>query len=101
MLQRRGETIALLPLAELLSIEGAAERPRKALVVRRNHELFAFGVDRVLGQQEIVIRPLADPLVKVSGVTGATDLGDRKPTLVLDLVGLVDALSRRSERLTA
>jgi two-component system chemotaxis sensor kinase CheA len=101
MLERRGEAIALLPLADLLSIPATRERPSKALVVRRNHELFAFGVDRVLGQQEVVIRPLADPLVKVSGVTGATDLGDGKPTLVLDLVGLVATLARRSERLTA
>jgi two-component system chemotaxis sensor kinase CheA len=101
MLHRRGETIALLPLAELLAMEGATERPSKALVVRRNHELFAFGVDRVLGQQETVIRPLADPLVSVSGVTGATDLGDGRPTLVLDLVDLIDTVSRRPERLTA
>jgi two-component system chemotaxis sensor kinase CheA len=29
-----------------------------------------------------------DPLVHVPGITGATDLGDGKPTLVLDLVAL-------------
>ena len=101
MLERRGEALALLPLADLFSIQAATQRPSKGLVVRRNHELFAFGVDRVLGQQEVVIRPLADPLVRVIGITGATDLGDGKPTLVLDLVGLIGTLAHRSERLTA
>jgi two-component system chemotaxis sensor kinase CheA len=38
-----------------------------------------------MGQQEIVLRPLEDPLVRVPGVAGATDLGDGLPTLVLDL----------------
>jgi len=34
------------------------------------------------------VRPLVDPLVSVPGVSGATDLGDGRPTLVLDLVAL-------------
>jgi two-component system chemotaxis sensor kinase CheA len=100
MVDRRGEGLVLLQLADLLSIEGAAEYPQKALLVRRQHELFAFGVDRLLGQQEVVIRPLEDPLVRTGAVTGATDLGDGKPTLVLDLLGLLDLVSRRSERMT-
>jgi len=54
---------------------------------------FAFAVDRMLGQQEVVVRPLEDPLVRVPGVSGSTDLGDGKPTLVLDLVALSSMLS--------
>lgn len=50
-------------------------------------------MDRLLGQREAVIRPLTDPLVKVAGVSGATDLGDGKPTLVLDLIALAGAVS--------
>jgi two-component system, chemotaxis family, sensor kinase CheA len=57
-------------------------------VVRRGGESIAFAVDRMVAQQEVVVRPLEDPLVAVPGVTGATDLGDGRPTLVLDLVSL-------------
>jgi two-component system chemotaxis sensor kinase CheA len=64
-------------------------------VVRRNGEPFAFIVDRMMGQQEIVVRPLEDPLVRVTGVPGVTDLGDGRPTLVLDLLALSGALSTR------
>jgi two-component system, chemotaxis family, sensor kinase CheA len=88
IIERRGEAVPLVSLANLFAMPLGAPAG-KALLVRRNDEPFAFAIDRMLGQQEIVVRPLEDPLVKVTGVTGATDLGDGKPTLVLDLFGLI------------
>jgi two-component system chemotaxis sensor kinase CheA len=58
-------------------------------LIRGEAELLAFEVDKMLGQQEVVVRPLSDPLVRVEGVTGSTDLGDGQPTLVLDLLALM------------
>jgi two-component system chemotaxis sensor kinase CheA len=58
------------------------------VIVRHGERRFAFEVDRMLSQQEVVIRPLEDPMVKVKGVSGTTDLGDGRPTLVLDLAAL-------------
>ena len=91
---RRGEAVPLVALDRLFAIgsEGAP-RPHKALLVRRNGEPFAFLVDRLLSRQEVVVRPIDDPLVRVVGVSGSTDLGDGKPTLVLDLLALSSALS--------
>jgi two-component system chemotaxis sensor kinase CheA len=94
MLKRRGQVVPLLSLAGLLGL-GRSSTDRKAFVVRRGAEAIAFSVDRMLGQQEVVVRPLEDDLVRVRGVAGATDLGDGKPTLVLDLAGLGSALNRR------
>ncbi len=88
LLERRGEAVPLLSLARLFSLSSTAPAP-KALVVRRREQPFAFAVERMLGQQEIVVRPLEDPLVNVPGIAGTTDLGDGKPTLVLDLMALV------------
>jgi two-component system chemotaxis sensor kinase CheA len=93
MIQRRGEAVPFLSLASLFRIGDGATQARKALVVRRGGEALAFGVDRMLGQQEVVVRPLEDALVRAPGIAGATDLGDGKPTLVLDLVALGAALS--------
>ncbi|MEO7093765.1 MAG: chemotaxis protein CheW, partial [Polyangiales bacterium] len=93
MLHRRGEAVPLIELATALRLERPKERARKALVVRRAGEPIAFGLDRVLGQQEAVVRPLEDPLVQVPGIAGATDLGDGRPTLVLDLLSLGARLS--------
>lgn len=94
MLERRGQVLPLLSLAGVLGL-GAGRGDKKALIVRRGAEAIAFAVDRMLGQQEVVVRPLEDELLQVRGVAGATDLGDGKPTLVLDLAGLGAALNRR------
>jgi two-component system chemotaxis sensor kinase CheA len=94
MLERRGQVLPLLSLAGVLGL-GAGRSDKKALIVRRGAEAIAFAVERMLGQQEVVVRPLEDDLVRVRGVAGATDLGDGRPTLVLDLAGLGAALNRR------
>lgn len=88
LLKRRGEAIPLFTLASLLQLPVPVDARSRALIIRLGEQAFAFEVDRLLGQQEIVLRPIEDPLVKVKGVAGTTDLGDGKPTLVLDLVGL-------------
>jgi two-component system chemotaxis sensor kinase CheA len=88
MIERRGETVPLIDLASLLLIRRDDSPARQALVVRRGGAPLAFALDKVIGQQETVVRPLVDPLVHVPGIAGATDLGDGKPTLVLDLVAL-------------
>jgi two-component system chemotaxis sensor kinase CheA len=88
---RRGETVTLIDLASALGLASGKDpaRTEQALVVRRGREEpLAFVIDRVLGQQETVVRPLLDPLVAVAGLSGSTDLGDGRPTLVLDLLAL-------------
>ena len=87
LVERRGEAVPLVELGALLHLRDGKEA-RQAMVVRRGGDPIAFGMDRVTGQQEAVVRPLVDPLVQAPGVSGATDLGDGKPTLVLDLVAL-------------
>lgn len=96
MVERRGEAIPLIDLGVCLRLEERRDR-KKALLVRRNEQAYAFSVDRLLGRQEVVIRPLEDPLVHVAGVSGATDLGDGRPTLVLDLPALTADLGQRKE----
>jgi two-component system, chemotaxis family, sensor kinase CheA len=110
LLARRGETVPLFDLAPSLDVKEIdpvadaaddAEQPvvegrgRHALVIRRGQggSLVAYGVDRILGQQEIVVRPLVDPLVTSSAaVSGTTDLGDGRATIVLDLIALSFAM---------
>jgi two-component system chemotaxis sensor kinase CheA len=81
---RRDHAVPVISLGAILAIDSGA-RARKALVVRHNGEAIAFAVDRVIGRQEVVVRAIDDPLVNVPGIAGATDLGDGRLTLVLDL----------------
>jgi two-component system chemotaxis sensor kinase CheA len=45
----------------------------------------------------VVVRAIADPLVKVNGVSGATDLGDGKVVLILDPLALARLSRARAE----
>lgn len=85
--QRRGCAVPVIALATLLRL-GRADDASKVLVVRRAGQPLAFAVDRMLGRHEVVVRPVADPLARAPGIAGATDLGDGRPTLLLDLVEL-------------
>lgn len=101
LVERRGHAVPLMSLERLLergSADGRSGTGAKALIVRQRGEPVAFSVDRLLGQQEIVLRPLEDPLVRVPGVAGATDLGDGQPTLVLDLAALGSARGGNARR---
>lgn len=96
LVERRGHAIPVISLSALLDITlGDA---RKAMVIRRNGDLMAFAVDKMLGRHEVVVRPIADALVRVPGISGATDLGDGRPTLVLDLFELGARVAVREGR---
>jgi two-component system, chemotaxis family, sensor kinase CheA len=100
LVRRRGRAVPLLSLASVFAMP-ASGGEAKALVVRRGDDTMAFAIERMLGQQEVVVRPLNDSLIKVPGVAGATDLGDGQPTLVLDLLSLGASVSSRRMELNA
>ena len=99
IISRRGVAVPMIQLAQVFRLKTKRNRAGKAIVVRRAGSPVAFAVDRMLGQQEVVIRPINDFLVRAPGVSGATDLGDGRPTLVLDLVALSASLSAGSQML--
>ena len=52
-------------------------------------------VDELVGQQDVVIKPLGAALRSVPGIAGATELGANRTVLLLDVATLVDeALTR-------
>jgi len=99
IITRRGLAIPMIALSQVFRLTPVQAIAAKAIVVRRAGAPVAFAVDRMLGQQEVVIRPVHDVLIRAPGISGATDLGDGKPTLVLDLVALSASLSAASAAL--
>ncbi len=53
-------------------------------------------VDRLLGEEDIVIKSLAENYRHVTGVAGASILGDGRVALILDIEALIEAAMRRS-----
>jgi two-component system chemotaxis sensor kinase CheA len=80
-----------LPVVRLSRLFGIAERPRRSLhafVIGSGLEAVGIAVDRIAGQREIVVRAIADDMIKVDGISGATDLGDGRVVLILNLPAL-------------
>jgi chemosensory pili system protein ChpA (sensor histidine kinase/response regulator) len=63
------------------------------IVLRSAGNLLALQVDRVLGEQEIVIKQLQGPVPKPIGIAGATVLGDGRIMPIADVLELIE-LSR-------
>jgi two-component system chemotaxis sensor kinase CheA len=82
---------SLLPLLRLRTFFGApaaAPRDLTVLVAGSDRGLAGLVVDQIRGQREVVVRPLQDPLIRSAGISGATELGDGKPVLILDPTAL-------------
>jgi two-component system chemotaxis sensor kinase CheA len=87
----RGATLPLVRLARLFALSSA--RPPESffvVVVGLAQERLGIAVDRLVGQQDIVVKPLGAQLQGVRGVAGATDLGDRRTVLVLDVGAIIE-----------
>jgi len=85
-----------LPLLRLNSLFNLTEKNNKntdksnksyALVIGRTNTL-GIVVDHIWGEQEIVVRPLHDPLLQIPGIAGASELGDGRIILILDVAAL-------------
>jgi two-component system chemotaxis sensor kinase CheA len=76
-------------LSRALGVDAAPQSRRHVFVLQGAEDAAGVLVDRVLTQREIVVKTTTDPLIRVPGVTGATDLGDGRAVLILDLAAIV------------
>lgn len=82
----RGRTLPLYHLDKVLNRSSSPRLSRGVVIVSRvNQKEFAFAADRVIAQQQVVIKQLGRDLKKIHGVSGSAILGDGKAALILDL----------------
>jgi two-component system, chemotaxis family, sensor kinase CheA len=84
----RGQSLPLVRLRSLFALGADGSARFHAFVIGRGQDAVALAVDRILGQREIVVRTMSDALLKVDGITGATELGDGRVVLILDAAAL-------------
>jgi two-component system chemotaxis sensor kinase CheA len=96
----RQTTIPLIRLLRVFDLPRSVEASEKEFVVIIKTGLRHVGlvVDTLIGEQEVVIKPLADYLRKNSGFSGATILGDGRVSLILDVYELVNLVSDKLTR---
>ncbi|MBL8914379.1 MAG: chemotaxis protein CheA [Archangium sp.] len=94
VIEVRGQT---LPFIRLARVFGLPEEPRVAhyvVLVGLAQQRLGLAIDDLLGQQDIVTKPLSGRLRGIPGIAGATELGDRRAVLVLDVGALMEELMR-------
>ena len=85
----RGRTIPVIRLNKIIHTEIDEERNELvSIIVKKGDKQAGLVVDSLLGQQEIVIKPLGKYLSNVKYLAGATILGNGKISLILDVNSL-------------
>ncbi len=84
----RGRVLPLLRLARVFEMNYQRGNSFHVLVIGDEANPVGLAVDRILGQREIVVRAIKDPLAQSKGIAGATELGDQRAVLILDISAL-------------
>ncbi len=94
--QLRESTLPLLRLEHYFDICRSDEPPKEfyVVVVGVAEKRLGIAVDDLIGQQDIVIKPLGESFKRFRGVSGAADLGDQRTILVLDIGGIINETMR-------
>lgn len=87
----RGQVIPIFRMSTLFETpEPEAPKPYlNVVVVRTGNKRYGLVVDRLIGQQEVVIKSLDSMFSQARGFAGATILGDGKVALILDVLNLI------------
>ncbi len=91
MLSVQGDLIPLFRLDRLFDTRGALQEVTQAtaVVVEDDGKRAALVVDDLLGQQQIVIKPLGEALNGTPGLSGGAIMPDGRVGLILDIGALV------------
>ncbi|MDP1917876.1 MAG: chemotaxis protein CheA [Myxococcales bacterium] len=90
----RGQTLPFVRLARVFGLRETPVERHFVVIIGLAQDRFGLAVDALLGQEDIVTKPLGGRLKGVRGIAGATELGDRRAVLVLDVGALVEELKR-------
>lgn len=87
----RGNVIPLVRLRDILDVEPLEEKPDSltVVIIAKGEKMVGLVVDNLIGQQEIVIKPLGKYININKIISGATILGDGEVALILDVNTLV------------
>ncbi len=88
----RGECYPVLRLGKWYGLEHYEESVEKGimLILEVEDKKICLLVDKLVGEREIVVKPIPSYIGKVKGLSGCTQLGDGSIALILDATGLIE-----------
>lgn len=82
----REKVIPVIRLNDFFGLDSRKKKRFYLVILGRADKRLAIAVDRLRGQQEIVIKPLDDTFGKSYGIAGASILGDGRIVLIIDVL---------------
>lgn len=76
-------------LGHVIGLPEKTRGVRPLVVVEGEGQKSVVAVDRLLGQEEVVVRPVGPPLERIRGLSGTAILGSGRPIFVLDVPRLL------------
>jgi len=102
VLKLREEVLTLVRLGKLNKKTAPASRKKLfVVVINVSDRKFGLVVDKMVGEEELVIKALDDHLVATDLVSGASILGDGTVVLILNISAVVTRLGRIAAELNA
>ena len=91
VLNVRNEVISILRLGRLFGIRSVQESDTAFIViVGTADKKLGIMVDSLIGEEDIVIKPLKDQFTNSPGIAGASILGDGSVSLIIDVAQLLE-----------
>ncbi len=85
----RDQVISLISVQELFNLGAGGEGKKFVLIVEAGGRTIGLLIDRLLWQQELVIKSVSDLAVQSKLVAGASLLGSGKIVMILDVLAIV------------
>ena len=87
----RGECYPFIRLNQRYGLPNSVDKVEEGIVVVLEHEgsQVCVLIDKLLQEQEIVVKPIPSYVKKIKGLSGCTQLGDGSIALILDIAGLL------------
>lgn len=99
VIQLRDHTLSLIRLRDIFNLkEEIPDERLYVIVVGLAEKRVGLVVSAIEGQQEIVIKSLGGILKEIKGISGATELGNRKTILVLDVAALMEESNQNKDK---
>jgi len=87
----RNDVLSLLRLDRLFGIKSMAREDYKfVVIVGSSEKKMGFMVDSLIGEEDVVIKPLRDQYTNSPGIAGASILGDGSVSLIIDVNQLLE-----------
>lgn len=97
VIKHHGRLLPVVALGDLFGIKGQGGKDGVLVVIEGHGRWVCLEVDQVLGQRDIVIKPLPKVLGRVKGLSGCTILEDGTVSLILDVQGLMERFGLRAQ----